>query len=181
MRLPENYACLKPGLGDFLAQRRKAQGRRQKEVAYELGINRVNLSRMEKGHLTPSYETLSRMMDVLRFEWKHVAVEGPSPHGNRRYLSGQLDRMGKALRAGREKEGRKLRDLANTVGLSYSQLSRIERGLISYSRVISVRFVGKRPSPDEVDPDKDQTWRIFEFAHPELVRLAALGGYEELR
>lgn len=176
MRFPENYARLKPGLGPFLARKRKSLRKGQKEVAYQLGINRVNLSRMENGHLTPSYDTLTKMMDELMFDWKDVAEEGPSPHGNRRYLSGQLDQMGEALRVGRQAQGMMLRELSQLVGLSYSQLSRIERGLISHGRAILVTLVGERPPPEDEDPDNDKHWRIYHFAHPELVRLAKLGG-----
>lgn len=179
MLLPENYARLKPGLGAFLVERRKSRRKGQKEVAYQVGINRVNLSRMENGHLTPSYETLTKMMDVLGFEWKHIAEEGPSPSRNRRYLSGQLDRMGEALRAGRKAQEITLRELSEVVGISYSQLSRIERGLISHGRLISVTLIGATPPPEEIDPDRDSHWRVYDFAHPELTRLAMLGGYDD--
>ena len=175
MRFPKNYAGLKPELGAFLKQLRKQRGLRQKAVAFEVGINRVNLSRMENGHLTPSYKTLTKLMSVLEFEWSDVAVQGRAPHGNRRYLSSQLQRMGEELRAGRNAMGINLRDLAEIVDLSSSQLSRIERGLTSYSRVIKVTKVGPRPLPEDEDLDKDAEWRIYEFSHPELVRLARFG------
>lgn len=52
-------------LGKNIAAARKAIGKTQAEVAEKVGIETVSLSRMERGHVTPSIATLGRIADVL--------------------------------------------------------------------------------------------------------------------
>lgn len=53
-------------LGENIAAARRAAGKTQAEVAEKVGIDTVSLSRMERGHVTPSIATLDRIANVLQ-------------------------------------------------------------------------------------------------------------------
>lgn len=52
-------------LGRNIAVARKRLGRTQAEIAENVGIDNVSLSRIERGVVTPSISTLCRIADVL--------------------------------------------------------------------------------------------------------------------
>jgi DNA-binding XRE family transcriptional regulator len=54
--------------GAWLAQRRRARGRGQRELADEVGIEQATLSRIEHGHQVPKPETLAKLGRVLEFQ-----------------------------------------------------------------------------------------------------------------
>lgn len=82
----------------------------------------------------------------------------------------QCAQLGDALRDGRRTKKLKLRQLAEYTGVSFSQLSRIERGLFQRGRYIEVVFYD---GVEEFDEDT-----IVRFTHPVLTYLAELGGYD---
>ena len=178
MKILEGYASLRRGLGGFLARKRRLEGYSQAELACELGINRVSLSRIERGRSVPSYNTLYELMGILDFDWDEIADKGVSSKAKRKRLSLQLQGLGEALRLGRRDEGLTLHDLSTKVGVSVSQLSKLEHGQISYGKCIRISYINERPRDDLFCPEHDEDWRIYEFSHPELVRLSVLGGYE---
>ena len=52
-------------IGKNIAEARSAAGKKQQEVADQVGIDAVSLSRIERGHVTPSIATLDRIADTL--------------------------------------------------------------------------------------------------------------------
>lgn len=171
MRLPEGFAELRHDLGAIIRCGRLAYatngGLSQAEMAELVGISRETLSRIESGRRWPSYDTLERIIGLFGLEWEAVAMKGKSVRPFRHYGPECLQDLGSALRAGRLQEGLSLRILAEQTGISYSQLSRIERAESTRSRVIHALVDSGSGKID------DET--TFQFTHPELDRLAERG------
>lgn len=171
MRLPRGYAKLHHNLGAFIRRCRLENdydcGRSQADVAKRVGISRESLSRIEKGHRWPSYDTLYEIMGLFNLEWDEIAVKGGSARPARHYATELRQDLGCALRAGRREEGMTLRVLSEKTGISSSQLSRIERAQNVQSRVLYMIDTGDAGQPN------DRT--IFRFNHSELTRLAEKG------
>lgn len=171
MRLPEGFAELRDDLGEIIRHNRlnyQNDGRlRQSELAALVGISRESLSRIERGHGWPNYDTLHKIMGLLDLEWDMVATRGKTARPSRHYAPEYLQDLCSALRAGRLQEGLTLQDLAKKTGISCSQLSRIERAQITRSRKLQVVETGSGRQLDE--------YTVFRFTHPELDRLARMG------
>ena len=62
--------------GDWMRKRREALGMTQAELSGLTGIQRPNLSRIERGRHNPSLATMALVIQSLRGEmWVGVAVE----------------------------------------------------------------------------------------------------------
>lgn len=179
MRFPMGYAELRKDLGAYLRKCRIEQeigeALTQAEVAALAGISREGLSRIENSKQWPSYDTLYRLMGVFNLEWDQVAIKGEGVRPPRHYAPDPLQDLGAALRAGRLAEGLSLHELAQRVGVSCAQLSRIERAQCTRSGVLAIERSG--PGEDDL---------VVAFTHTELCRLAergsrALGGYPDDR
>lgn len=137
------------------------------EFAAELGVSRETLSRIEHGFRWPSYPTIYKIMGLLGIEWETIAVRGTNVAPALIYASDNRQDLGDALRNGRIKERKSLQVVADVVGLSVSQLSRIERSQSTRGRLIE-SIGGKLWQSDD---DRFE----FSFTHPELNRLAKKG------
>ena len=170
MILPAGFAELRRDLGAIIRRRRmeheRGRGLRQAEVADLIGIARESLSRIESGRRSPSYDTLYEIMGLFDLEWHDVAIKGESSRPARRYATENRQDLGAALRAGRIEEGLSLQALAEKVGISCSQLSRIERAQSTRSRVLEILPDGDPQLND--DP-------VFQFRDAEFARLAEIG------
>lgn len=170
MRLPEGFIRFDAGLGKILRARRKDEKIALKNLAADVGITRESLSRIECGRRWPSYDTLYRIMGKLNLEWHQIAVRGQGDRSSRRDPTNDreeyLQHLGAALRRGRKADGLTLRDLAVDCGLSYAQLSRIERGQSGYSKVLE-------EDPDDLSLDHDR--RSSRFRDPKLAKLVEKG------
>jgi transcriptional regulator with XRE-family HTH domain len=170
MRLPEGFTQLRADLGETLRTCRKGENIALKNLAADVGITRESLSRIECGRRWPSYDTLYRIMEQLNLEWHQLAIAGQGGRSSRRAPTNDreeyLEHLGAALRRGRKAEELSLRDLAADCGLSYSQLSRIERGQSGYSEVL-------KEHPDDLALDHDR--RRSRFRNPKLAKLVEKG------
>ena len=134
-----------------------------------VGVTRETISRIETGAELPAPATADKLLAILGKEWGVIGVEGIAEnhrpfHANER--GKWLVAMGESLKRGREKEGLKLREVARACHLSMAQLSRIERGQITRSRVI----LEKREHKDQPFGDR-AVW----FKDEELIRLEEVG------
>jgi transcriptional regulator with XRE-family HTH domain len=76
---------MKPG--EILRQRRRANGLTQTQLALRAGSTQAAISRLERGQLSPSFETLERLLLVMG-EVPEVAVRrAEGPHDVRRIAS----------------------------------------------------------------------------------------------
>ncbi|MFD1789230.1 helix-turn-helix domain-containing protein [Sphingomonas floccifaciens] len=170
MRLPEGFVELRADLGNILRDRRKSENIPLKNLAADVGITRESLSRIERGRRCPGYDTLYRIMGQLGLEWHQIAIRGraerPARHFPRNEREENLEDLGAMLRKGRKAAGLSLRALAAECALSYSRLSRIERGQSRYSDVLE-----EDPDDAMLDPDR----RRLRFSHPRLAGLAERG------
>ena len=171
MRLPWGYREIRKDLGPFLRncrfERNYEGDRSQAAVANRISISRESLSRIERGHREPSYDTLYNLMGLFQIEWHEIATRGESSRPCRHYATELRQDLGCALRAGRLLEGLTLQALAEHTGMSASQLSRIERSQSARSRVIEIE------TSDRDRPIDDKT--AFRFTNKELARLAKMG------
>jgi transcriptional regulator with XRE-family HTH domain len=170
VRIPKGYAKLRDDLGKILKSARlnydEGTGCTQTQLAERVGISRESLSRIENGRV-PVYETLCDLMIRLGLKWDDVAIEGESSGSSYHYSPEYRHFLGESLRKGRRAVGLTLRDLAAEVGISFSQLSRIERAQSTRSALIKVRDTGCDRNLDEC---------IFEFSNERLKKLADRGG-----
>lgn len=136
---------------------------KQQTLADAIGIQRSSLSAIENGHAWPLPDTLEALMRELDLDWSMVLNKGATkpPYqkvGGTDAADERLD-LGRALRSGRLKEGSSLRQVAERCGLSAAQLSRLEGGEATRSRVCA--------------RDPQGGWLVG-FDHPELQRLYLL-------
>lgn len=171
MQLPRGFNQIRKDLGAFLQRCRFEKdyegARSQAAVAGRVGISRESLSRIERGHRQPSYDTLYELMRLFEFDWGEIATKGESLRPSRRYAAERRQDLGCALRAGRLEGGLTLQALAEQTGMSVSQLSRIERSQSTRSRVIEIH------ASDRDRPIDDKT--VFKFTNSVLARLAEKG------
>ncbi|WP_369815862.1 helix-turn-helix domain-containing protein [Erythrobacter sp. QSSC1-22B] len=171
MLLPRGFSELRHDLGVIIRRHRLAHGSdgglSQAEMAQLIGISRETLSRIESGCRWPSYDTLDKIIGLFEVEWDVVAIKGASDRPSRHHAPDCRQDLGLALRAGRLHERLSLRALAERTGISYSQLSRIERAESTRSRVVDTRVDS---GSGKIDDDT-----TFQFTHPELARLAEKG------
>ncbi|MET3726416.1 helix-turn-helix domain-containing protein [Sphingomonas trueperi] len=172
MRLPRGFRRLRDDLGAIIrAYRRGDRGTgypvAPKVFASNIGISRGALSRIENERAWPGPDTLSRIMDAFEIDWPVVAEVGENlgPHLKtpNTWQEGQRANLCTALRQGRQELGWTLAELARRSGLSASQLSRIERGQIARSAVLTLE------SEDFNILEED---RRVVFAHPLLMQVA---------
>ena len=175
MRLPEGFRAFKKGLGPKLKRMRRTSddhgGKSQERFAKIIGIRRETLSRIENGRELPSPNTMAALMQELNFDWGDIAVKGRSSKPARIESPENLGILGQALRIGRKKEKITLEELSERTGISASQLSRMERGqCLRGGHFVIVWPDGERDPDDEVQ---------CRYTHPELRRLAQIGGFIE--
>lgn len=161
---PRRYAGFRLDLGAVLKARRKALRIKQQTLADAIGIQRSSLSAIENDHVWPLPDTLEGLMRELDLDWSTVLEGGLTKPPAQQvdtadYADDRLD-LGGALRSGRRKEGSTLRQVAERCGLSAAQLSRLERGEATRSRVYA--------------RDPQGGW-LAGFDHPEFQRLYLLG------
>lgn len=136
---PRRYAAFRPDLGLVLRARRKADKIKQQTLADAIGVQRSSLSAIENGRAWPMPETLEGLMRELDLEWSMVLKKGATKPpdqevGGTDDADRRLD-LGRALRSGRLQEGSSLWQIAERCGLSAAQLSRLERGHATRTRV----------------------------------------------
>lgn len=161
---PLRYAAFRSDLGSVLRAQRKADQIKQQTLADAIGIQRSSLSAIENGRAWPLPDTLEGLMRELDLDWSMVLKKGATKPpdqevGGTDDADRRLD-LGRALRSGRLQEGSSLRQVAERCGLSAAQLSRLERGQATRSRVYA-----KHPKDGWFEGFKD----------PELDRLHLLG------
>ena len=115
-------------------------------------------------------DTVESLMRVLNFEESEILDQGFTSRSSRPVDSSpradeRLD-LGRELRAGRLSENLSLAQVAQRCGLSAAQLSRIERGQATRSRVFE---------DDPEDAALPKEFRRLQFRLPELQRLYLLG------
>lgn len=160
---PHRYEGFKLDLGSVLKARREALRIKQQTLSDAIGIQRSSLSAIEKDHVWPLPDTLEGLMRELNLPWSTVLEEGATkPPAHRVDDTDDSDdrlELGRELRAGRRREGSTLRQVAERCGISAAQLSRLERGVATRSRVYAKDPLGG--------------W-LTGFKHPELQRLYLL-------
>lgn len=171
MQLPRGFGELRDDLGLILRTCRIENDydgcRTQAAVASCVGISRESLSRIERGHRQPSYDTLLKLMSLFKLDGPEITKMGKSSRPFLHYAVELRQDLGCALRAGRLEEGLTLQALAEMTGMSVSQLSRIERSQSTRSRVIEIQASdGDRPIDDKT---------VFKFTNRVLARLAKKG------
>ncbi len=175
MIFPPGYCTLKKGFGRIIMRKRLTASERhlrsKKELAFQIGINSQTLTRIENGKQRPSRNTLDALMKVLEFDWDEIARKGRSSKGAPPNLPENLANLCKGLRIGRRMERLRLEDVAGMTGMSISQLSRIERGLMERSEQFEIDW------PDGVRKQDDDT--RYRFKHPELSRLVKRAGFDD--
>lgn len=163
-RPPLRYAGFRLDLGAVLRARRKALRIKQATLADAICVQRSSLSAIENGHAWPLPDTLEGLMSELDLDWSMVLKKGaPKPPDQEVGGTDDADRrldLGRALRSGRLQEGSSLWQVAERCGLSAAQLSRLERGQATRSRVYAKDLQGGWP---------------VGFKDPELQRLYLLG------
>jgi transcriptional regulator with XRE-family HTH domain len=168
-RLPEGFAAFRDDFGAIVRAKRTGERRTQQALADAIGITRETLSRIENG-AWPLPDTLEGLMRELEIDWPDFAIRGPSERPAKRFdgSSRGEDRysMGRSLRRGREAEGLSLRNLAERCGCSAAQLSRLERGESTRSKLLE-------DDPD--DAELPANHRRYRFVHAELRRVETLG------
>ncbi|WP_367305130.1 helix-turn-helix domain-containing protein [Sphingomonas tagetis] len=140
------------------------------DLAIALGLTRESVCRIEGARALPSEASIEGLMRLFDLDWPQLAIVGRSKRRPRAFPDTWRDELrialGSALRAGRRAEGLTLRDLATCTGVSYSQLSRLERGECDVSRVLA-----EHPA----DRDVPRHMRRLQFTHPVLKRVAGKG------
>ena len=145
MRLPSGYSNLSGDIGKTIRAARKSLNLKQEALAADVGIRRETLSRIETGKEVPRLQVLDVLLAELGIEWDEIAERGSSSCPP---LIFQEGRRGDSLvEIGREVRDRRgstsLRTLGERVGISAAQLSRLERGQVSRSRIF-------RDHPDDM-------------------------------
>ena len=174
-RLPTGFAGYKNEVGDILRHLRIEHGWTQRQlvetIKLKAGIKiaRETVSRIECGHELPAPATLDALLRTFNIELSMLTVVGetdrPRPFQDSHRGTLLVD-MGDDLKKGRIAEGLKLREVAERCGLSSAQLSRIERGEMTRSRVIQ-----EDPKDRQLEFGDRRVW----FSHPELQRLEKIG------
>jgi transcriptional regulator with XRE-family HTH domain len=157
-RMPAGFVGFRGDLGGVIRDARKAARMKQQTLADLVGITRTRLSAIEKERAWPLPDTISGLRRELELEDEQVYLpdEGTSAAPSVVKQPGVVRReqLGRALRKQRKAKGLTLRQLSESCGLSVSQLSRIERGLASYSCAFEI-------DPYYADLDKDD--RLLKF------------------
>lgn len=167
MILPRGYSALQPKLCDKLKDARLAAGLSQADVEKAAGISRETVTRIEAGRV-PLPQALSALMQILGLEESDVFVRGkndnplPFVDGSR---GEQLSEIGKSIIEARAARKLSLQEASKLTGISASQLSRIERGLVCRSRA----FADDPCSSLAVED------RLVEITNPGLKKLIDLG------
>ena len=81
--LAEKAAASARRIGGRLQSLRRASGLTQETVSQAAGVDRVTISRIENGHLQPTYETLARIVATLGRSMEDLAVDAPSAAARR--------------------------------------------------------------------------------------------------
>jgi transcriptional regulator with XRE-family HTH domain len=63
---PTNEDLILKKLGERIMQLRKGAGRSQSQFSYEMGWDKPNLRKIEKGKTNPTVKTLIKISDVLK-------------------------------------------------------------------------------------------------------------------
>ena len=164
LRLPAGY----PSLGAFLRGRRLRNDPflSQQKLADMCGLSRETVCLIEKGRW-PSDDSLTAILTALDIDLSEIASESIESNASQDKLTDQREKIGRDLKAGRQKEALSLRRLSEITGISHSQLSRIELSRCVLGKWIEVRFPdGNREFDDDA---------VFYFTHPVLLYLADIG------
>lgn len=137
MRLPSGYSNLRSNLGKTIRAARKTLNLKQEALAADVRIRRKTLSRIETGKQVPRLQVLDVLVAKLDIEWDEIAERG-IPFGQPLIFQegtrgDHLVEIGRQIRARRGSAS--LRAVGESLGLSAAQLSRLERGQVSRSRV----------------------------------------------
>jgi transcriptional regulator with XRE-family HTH domain len=62
-----------PRFGSLVRERRKALKLRQVDLAEQVGLCRLSIIRIEKGLMTPRYDQMLRLADILKIPTMRVA------------------------------------------------------------------------------------------------------------
>lgn len=140
-RLPRGFARLRSNFGEIIRMKRQKYAIKQEVLAFDAGISRGALSRIENGAALPRPETLDRLLAELDMEIADVAVEGKGLRAQRMFDGSNRGEkqaeLGSTLRRCRREANLRLHQLAALSGISASQLSRIERGQSRYSKLFA--------------------------------------------
>ena len=65
-------------IAEVLAEARVARGVTQRQLSMKTGIDQANISRIEKGNVAPSLQTLQRIAQALDLDLSIILMEKPS-------------------------------------------------------------------------------------------------------
>lgn len=163
MRLPTGFISVRADLGAVLRHARRSEagrefGHKQDVLAGAVGISRITLSRIERGHAVPRMDTLNRLMDALDLETADVLEKGqgaqPALRAADTLRADKEANLGAAIRDARHGRGLSIERVAEAAGVSAAQLSRIERGQSRHSRWFGWHA-------DDEHLDEDDRRRVF--------------------
>jgi transcriptional regulator with XRE-family HTH domain len=73
--------------GEIIRQRRLAHGLTQKQLAIRAGSTQAAVSRLERGEISPTFETLERFLQVMGEEAELIVRRSRGAHGPARVAS----------------------------------------------------------------------------------------------
>lgn len=169
--LPSGYIAYQSDLGSILRRSRKDAYLKQEVAAAMVGVGRPILSQIECGRSVPSPTTLDALMALYELDWADVAIAGSGTRRHRRLFDGTLAdesrrELCRDLRSGRKAKNLSLSTVAAAVGISASQLSRVERGEFKTTDLLE-------PDPDRTSKPKE--YRLWRFKSKILEDLAEFG------
>jgi len=146
-------AKTRPSFGEELRRLRKRANLTQKQLSELTGISLQSLSALENDKFLPRFDTFETIIDVLAKQLdmapnKLILDESFQSEPFRRArellltvssglfllsqrLRDRLPKVGRLIRQAREQQGLSHRQLAEKCGISYTRISKLERGIFS--------------------------------------------------